>query len=63
MSRRVLICVLSVAGLMGDVSRSFAQTNTATLLGIVRDASGALIAGAQVKVGVQRIDKLSYDNF
>ncbi len=29
---------------------SFAQTNTATLLGIVRDASGAVIAGAQVKV-------------
>ena len=50
MSRRVLICVLSVAGLMGATSRSFAQTNTATLLGIVRDASGAVITGAQVKV-------------
>ncbi len=50
MSRRILMCVVLVVCLAGSASVSFAQTNTATLLGIVRDASGAVITGAQVKV-------------
>ncbi len=50
MSRRILMCVVLVVCLAGSASVSFAQANTATLLGIVRDASGAVITGAQVKV-------------
>jgi len=50
MSRRILVCVLLAVCLAGSASISFAQTNTATLLGIVRDPSGAVITGAQVKV-------------
>jgi hypothetical protein len=50
MSRRILMCVVLVVCLAASAPLSFGQTNTATLLGIVRDASGAVITGAQVKV-------------
>lgn len=50
MSHRIWMRTVLVLFLVGTASNSLAQTNTATLLGIVKDASGAVITGALVKV-------------
>src|SRR5207245_5953240 len=46
--RFVTAIVLLIA--LGTTCLSFAQTSTATILGVVRDASGALIPGVSISV-------------
>ena len=48
--RRIVLLSTLLAMLFGMASRSWAQTATGQIMGTVKDASGAVIAGAKVKV-------------
>lgn len=52
--RRIVLLSTMLAMLLGMPARSWAQTATGQIMGTVKDASGAVIAGAKVKVSNEK---------
>jgi len=48
--RRIVLLSTMLALIFGMVSRSWAQTATGQIMGTIKDASGAVMAGAKVKI-------------
>jgi len=52
--RRMALLSIVLAMLLGTVGRSWAQTATGQITGTIKDASGAVMAGAKVKVSNEK---------